>query len=141
MVNRDSLNVDGVEMQFDYVINEKFSLYAQATYMDLELEGSDTPVRQRPEWRGSLAMRWNPSEKWLINASWLRVGETFDSSIPTGDMFLDSYDRVDVTATFRPTSHLDVIFSVDNLLNEDYFEAIGFPSPDTRARLGIRYRY
>jgi outer membrane receptor protein involved in Fe transport len=56
-------------------------------------------------------------------------------------MFLDSYDRVDVTATFRPTNHLDVIFSVDNLLNEDYFEAIGFPSPDTRARLGIRYRY
>ena len=141
MVNRDSLNVDGVEMQFEYFINEKFSLSAQATVMDLELEGSATPVRQRPDWRGSLAMRWNPSDKWLIDASWLKVGETFDSSIPTGDRFLDNYNRVDVTATFRPTSHLHVLFSVDNLLEEEYFEAIGFPSPGMRARLGIRYQY
>ena len=141
MVNRDQLNVEGIEMQFDYFINEKFSLSAQATYMDLELEGSSAPLRQRPDWRGSLSMRWVPSDKWLVDASWLNVGETIDSSIPTGEMFLDGYNRVDVTATFRPKSNLDVLISVDNLLDEDYAEAIGFPSPGTRTRLGIRYRY
>ncbi len=141
MVNRDRLEVDGVEMQLDFSISENLSFQAQATYMDMEVENSSVPLRQRPDWRGSLAMRWVPSDRWLIDASWLNVGETFDSSIPTGDLFLDGYSRVDVTATFRPTSHLDVLLSVDNLLDEDYAEAIGFPSPGTRARLGIRYRF
>ena len=141
MVNRDQLNAKGIEMQFDYFINEKISLSAQATYMDMELEGSSAPIRQRPDWRGSLSMSWVPSDRWLVDARWLNVGETFDSSIPTGDMLLDGYNRVDVTATFRPTSNLDLLISVDNLLDEDYAEAIGFPSPGARARLGIRYRY
>ncbi len=69
------------------------------------------------------------------------VGETFDSSIPTGDIILGAYDRVDVTATFKPSRKLSVLLSVDNLLDEGYQEAIGFPSPETRARFGLRYRF
>jgi outer membrane cobalamin receptor len=56
-------------------------------------------------------------------------------------MVLNGYDRVDVTATFKPSSSLSVLLSVDNLLDEDYQEAIGFPSPGTRARIGLRYRF
>ena len=141
MVNRDRLEVDGVEMQFDFSVNENLSLSAQATYMDMDIANSAVPIRQRPDWRGSLSMSWAPSDKWLIDASWLNVGETSDSSVPTGDMILDDYSRVDVTATFSHASNLNVLLSVDNLFDEDYAEAIGFPSPGTRARLGIRYRF
>jgi len=141
MVNRDRLDAEGVELQFEYSISEEFSLQAQATYLDLEFRNTNTPVLLRPEWRGSLNFRWAPNDKWLLDASWLNVGETFDSSIPTGDMVLDGYDRVDVTATFKPSGKLNILLSVDNLLDEDYFEAIGFPSPGARARLGIRYTF
>ena len=141
MVNRDRLDTEGIEMQFDYSANEQISLHVQATYMDLEFRNTTTPVRQRPEWRGGLSMSWAPTDKWLLDASWLIVGETNDSSIPTGDMVLSGYDRVDVTATFKPSDKLGILLSIDNLLDEDYFEAIGFPSPGTRARLGLRYRF
>jgi outer membrane cobalamin receptor len=56
-------------------------------------------------------------------------------------MYLDGYNRVDVTATFSATDKMNVLFSINNLLDEDYAEAIGFPSPGTRARLGIRYQF
>ena len=141
MVNRDQVEVDGVEMQLDYAVNDDLSLTAQATYLDMEVLNSSTPLRQRPDWRGSFALRWLPSDRWLVHASWLNVGETFDSSIPTGDMFLDGYSRVDTAVTFKQSDALDVVLSVDNLFDEDYQEAIGFPSPGTRVRLGIRYQF
>ena len=141
MINRERLTVDGVELQFDMRVNDTLSLVAQATFMDLEVKNSSTPLRQRPDWRGSVAMRWAPSEKWLIDASWLSVDETFDSSIPTGDLFLDGYNRLDVTTTFSVSENLNVLLSVNNLLDDDYAEAIGFPSPGTRGRLGVRYRF
>ena len=141
MVNRDRLEVDGLEMQLDYAVNEDLSFTAQATYLDMEVLNSSTPLRQRPDWRGSLSLRWLPSDKWLVHASWLNVGDTFDSSIPTGDMILDGYSRVDAAVTFRQSDALDIVLSMDNLFDEDYQEAIGFPSPGTRARLGIRYQF
>lgn len=72
-------------------------------------------------------MRRPPTDKRLVNASWLNVGETFDSSIPTGDTVFGSYDRVDVTATFQPSVKPSVLISIDNLLDEDYHEAVGLP--------------
>jgi len=141
MVNRDRLEVDGVEALLDYAFSKDLSVRAQLTYMDMDLQNSDEPLRQRPDWRGSLSLLWAASDKWLIDASWLSVGETFDSSIPTGDMFLDGYNRVDVTATYSHTDNLNLLLSVDNAFDEDYAEAIGFPSPGVRARLGLRYRF
>lgn len=62
------------------------------------------------------------------------------TATPTGDMFLDGCNRVDVTGTYRHSSDLELLLSVDNLFDEEYAEAIGFPAPGARARLGIRYQ-
>ena len=56
-------------------------------------------------------------------------------------MVLDTYNRLDVTATMTVADDLQVVLSLDNLLDEDYAEAIGFPSPGLRGRLGIRYQF
>jgi len=141
MVNRDHVDVDGIEMQLDYTVSPTLSVHAHATYLDMNITNSDVPLRQRPDWRGGVSAHWLPSERWGIDASWLHTGETFDSSIPTGDMFLDSHNRVDVTATFRYASNLQAVISVNNLFDEDYYEAIGFPAAGMRARFGVRYQF
>ena len=141
MVNREGVNADGVEMQLDYSITEQVDLQLQATYTNLSLKDSSDPLRQRPDWRGGMSMRWAPSDQWLVDASWLYVDKTFDSSIPTGDLFLDDYHRVDVTVTLKQSDKLNLMLSVDNLLDNDYAEAIGFPSPGIRARVGLRYLF
>jgi vitamin B12 transporter len=141
MVNRDRLDVDGLELQLTLKLNEELQLQAHVTYLDMELRNSDVPLRQRPDWRGGLTMQWSPTAAWLIDASWLSVGKTFDSSIPTGDMYLDAYNRVDVAATYRFSDQVNLILSIDNLLDEDFEQAIGFPAPGTRARLGLRFGF
>ena len=141
MVNFERLDIDGVEIQVTFRFFENLQLQAHATYLDTQLKGRDTPSRQRPDWRGGVAMQWSPSDTWLIDASWLSIGETFDTSIPTGDMYLDSYNRVDITTTYRPSDSFNILFSIDNLFDEDYQQAIGFPSPGSRARLALRYLF
>ncbi len=141
MINRDQLDVNGVEVQFEYEVNESLRLVAQATYLDLDLRNDDSDLRQRPDWRGGLGVRWAPSDAWLIDAAWLYSGETYDTSIPTGDSYLDGYSRIDVTTTYRVSDKFKLVASVDNLLDEKYFEAIGFPAIGARARLGLRYEF
>jgi outer membrane cobalamin receptor len=141
MVNLERLDVDGAELQISWQLQNELQLSAHVTYLDMELQDSDSPLRQRPDWRGGVSMRWSPAEAWLIDASWLSIGETFDSSIPTGDMYLDGYNRIDATLTYRGFDRLNVLLSVDNVLDEDYEQAIGFPSPGARARLGVRMTF
>ncbi len=141
MLNRDEVTTKGVEMEMDYSIDENLNLYVQATYLDVSVKNSSVPLRQMPDWRGSVSVRWAPVQQWLLNASWLYVDETFDSAIPTGDLFLDSYHRVDATATWSPMASLDLVLAIDNILDKNYYEAIGFPSAGRRGRLGLRFRF
>jgi outer membrane cobalamin receptor len=141
MINRDRLDVDGVEIALDYSISDELSIHAQATYLDMELVNDDSPLRQRPDWRGGLSLYWLPTASWEVDASWLYSGASFDSAIPTGDQLLDSYNRLDVTATYHHSDALLAILSVTNLFDDDYYEAIGFPAPGARLRIGLRYQF
>lgn len=140
-VNRRSVTVQGTELEAAWAVVPGLELAAEVTYLDLDVEESDQPLRQRPDWRGSLSALWSPRESWLLRTSWSFVGESFDSSVPTGGVLLPAYRRLDVALTWRPLQDLDLLLSADNVLDEEYEEAIGFPAPGRRGRLGFRYRF
>jgi outer membrane receptor protein involved in Fe transport len=48
---------------------------------------------------------------------------------------------VDANLSWEATPKLSLAFAVDNLLDEDYEEAVGFPAVGLRARLAARYRF
>jgi outer membrane cobalamin receptor len=64
-----------------------------------------------------------------------------DSFIPTGDVTLDAYARVDVAVNWTVNSTWAIFLAVDNLLNADYEEFFGFPAPRINPRLGVRARF
>ncbi|UCG72395.1 MAG: TonB-dependent receptor [Chromatiales bacterium] len=140
-VNRDSVETQGVEVGLDYQVNDRVSLSGHATYTDIDIKNSNAKLRQRPDWRGGANLRWQLASAWLVNVSWLYVDETFDSAIPTGGITLDSYHRVDANLRWQATDRLGFALAVDNLLDEDYEEAVGFPAADIRARFSARYRF
>jgi outer membrane cobalamin receptor len=139
--NRTEVTSQGAEFEFDYRVNATFALAAELLYLDLDVKDAPTTLKHRPDWRGSVSMLWSPAEDWRWQASWMYTGEVYDTSVPTGGMMLDAYNRIDTTLTWMPMEGLDLLLSVDNLLDEDYEEAIGFIAPGRRARLALRYRF
>ena len=66
------------------------------------------------------------------------VGKRLDSSIPTGEIILPSYWRLDATFSQVLKNRYRFVFSVDNALNAHYQTAIGFPAPKRRVRITLR---
>ena len=110
-------------------------------YLDTDVEEVNTELRGRPKWRFSAVMDWNISDKFQLVSSFLSVDRFWEVSIPTGGTYLDGYNRVDLSITYRPTEKMRWHAAVDNALGETYQEAVGFPAPDTRVRAGLSYQF
>ncbi|MDA0790767.1 MAG: TonB-dependent receptor [Proteobacteria bacterium] len=139
MVNRDDVEVRGIELATDLTVSDSLSLAAHATHTDIDVKNATENLLQRPDWRGGISARWQATPDIRLNLDWLYVGESFDSSVPTGEIILGSYNRVDVSGSWSPTDPLTVWLALDNLFDEDYQEAVGFPGVGVRARIGFRY--
>jgi vitamin B12 transporter len=140
-VNRDEVTTRGVEFAATWSASPDLRLRAHATWTDIDVKDSDRELLQRPDWRGGVALRWAPAEDWLLDLDWLHVGNVLDSSIPTGILELDAWNRVDLSLGWMVTPRLRLALAVDNLLDVDYQEAIGFPAAGIRPRLGVRYLF
>ncbi len=80
------------------------------------------------------------TESVVVRVAALIVGKVKDSSFPTGNQTLDSWVRVDLSASWSPREHLRFYLEIDNLFDADYEEALGFPAPGVRPRAGVQWR-
>ncbi len=140
-VNRDRVTTRGAELAGTVALSSAVSLRGHVTFTDIDVKGADRELQQRPEWRGGAALRWQPSGTWLADLDWLYTGDVLDSSLPTGQLTLPAWNRVDLSVTWTPVPGLAVTFAVDNLLDAHYEEAIGFPAAGLRPRLGFRFGF
>jgi outer membrane cobalamin receptor len=115
-------------------------LSGSVTHTATDIKGSSAHLLNRPRWQGNLSLVWNPVAAVTLRSSALFVGPVKDSSIPTGPDTLDSWTRVDLSAIWLLNEHLSVFLEIDNLLDADYQEAIGFPASGIRPRAGIQWR-
>jgi len=140
-VNRDEVDTQGIEVAAAWAPAAALALRAHATYTDIDVKGSDRVLLQRPDWRGGAALRWLPADDWSVDLDWLYVGDTVDNSIPTGQLTLDDYHRVDLAVAWQLLPALRLSLAVDNLLDASYEESVGFPAAGIRPRLAVRYDF
>jgi outer membrane receptor protein involved in Fe transport len=69
-----------------------------------------------------------------LHATWR--GKVFDSSIPTGGVYLQPDFVLDASLSYA-LRKARVTLTVDNALNRDYEQFIGFPYPRRRVRLEL----
>ncbi len=138
-VNRSKVVIQGFELDLALSLNERLDLRGHLTYSDSDIRDSDAELRGWPNWRGGIIVDWTVNERWRLLSSFLILSEFFESSIPTGSVLLDGYERVDVSATWQACGKLSMQFAIDNLLDSEYQEAVGFPAAGIRGRIGVRY--
>jgi len=139
-VNRAEVSIRGAESSMDISLSQEVTMKAFVSYNDIDVRPSGK-LRQRTQWQGGMEINFDPSDAVELSGRLSRLGDSFDSSIPTGDGTLDAYTRVDITASWRHSAQLRLNVAVDNVLDEQYFEAIGFPAIGRRLRIAIDWRF
>lgn len=102
--------------------------------------GDSSVLQGRPEWQAGLTALWQLAPAWDTALDYQWTGEQYASSLHTGDTVvqqLDDYHRLDWTLRWRVQQRWQLQLAVDNLLDESYQTAVGFPGPGRGVRLAV----
>ena len=141
LVNRSEIRSDGVQASVRVKPFDSLELRFAGTWADIRSEPGGGRLRGRPGAEASARAVWRVSDDLTLRASVIATGRTFDSSVPTGNLFLPSWRRVDLAGRYRIRRGLVLIAAVDNLFDTRYVEAVGMPSPGVRIRGGIEFTF
>jgi vitamin B12 transporter len=111
------------------------------TYTDTENLATDRPLPREPRHRWNVGLTWEPIARLSLFTQVHVVTEQLEAF---GDVYNSGYTRVDVGGTWRVLERvgwlrkLELTARIQNLLNERYAEARGFPALGVNALVGLR---
>ncbi|MFN0110967.1 MAG: TonB-dependent receptor [Blastocatellia bacterium] len=105
------------------------------------------PLLRRPRNSGTLNIAWI-ADKWEANLDGFFVGRrrdidavTFTRFLANGQpLFNEAYQRMDLAGQYRFTSRVAMFARIENLLNQNYQEVLGFPAYKLNFSAGMKFR-
>jgi vitamin B12 transporter len=116
-------------------------LAASYTFLDTEDKIEKHQLFRRPRHFGSARLAYD-AHKWGAGIGLLSVGERLEtdfSVFPSRNVFNPGYVKVDVVGHYRLNSWLKLHGRIENLLDEEYSEALTFPAPGIAAYGGVEF--
>ena len=112
------------------------------TFLDTKSSLTERPLLRRPRHSGTLEVFWN-WRRLTVNSTTLIVGPREDRNFlaPPGTTSNEGYVRWDLAWSYRTTYRVTYFGVVENLLNDDYMEALGFPALKLMFRAGARLNF
>lgn len=141
IVNRNEINCRGAEAALEWRMNEAWRVGGSITYVDARRDPGDVRMRARPHWRGGLTTSYVVASHLTLSGALIAIDRVPDSSIPTGDVMLPGWARFDLGLVWRLRDGLHVTVAVENALDADYVEAVGFPALGRIVRGGLRVEF
>jgi outer membrane cobalamin receptor len=141
LVNRNRIDTHGVELAGRFAASDALSFDGSVSNMKNRIASTGGELRNRPEWRAGAGAHWSPISTLRLSAAATYVGNSFDSSIATGDVRIDPYTRFDVSAAWRFSPKLEAYVAVDNLTDEKYEEFVGNEVRGILPRAGVRLTF
>ena len=140
-VNRSNVTTTGFDLSLSGGIERYAIQYGLfVSYVDIDVEPFGR-LRQRPQWSVGANVGFALGEHTNFNLTLQNADERFDSSIPNPVVELAAFTRLDVAMhyDFNPKLRTSLVF--DNLLDENYSDADGFPAIGRRGRISLRYTF
>jgi vitamin B12 transporter len=133
--NRSIVISKGASVALTKSFSDRLMGSLQVQYADTRDEETDTRLLNRPHWRATSSLAWKPVDDVTITGRHSFVSGRDDYSTPTGPSSLSGYQTISLDAAWDVQSEMTVRLIVDNALDDDHEDAIGFPSPGRRARI------
>ena len=119
----------GVEASLD-VDGPRLDLRTNITYLDAEDRDTGLALLRRPEWSANLVASLAASEEWRITLTGRFVDDRPDVDPVTFTRAENSsYLRFDLAAQWQASQRFAPYARVENIADEEYAEALGFPAP------------
>ena len=141
LVNRNRVDTDGFELAGDFALADTWQLDGSVTHARSRVASTDAQLRNRPEWRGGIGAHWSPLPLLKLSATATYVGSSLDSSIATGDVQLDAYTRIDVSASWQVSAKFETYVAIENLTDQQYEQFVGNESRGILPRAGVRLAF
>ncbi len=148
-VNRNKVIARGADLSLRTQLLNEIEVNMYLSYLDTEVVGVNSRLRGRPRWHGGASLFYPASERigvnldYIWNHSNLEAAKPFEVAgiNPAGYVELAPFSRVDVSVNWNVAPSLRLKFAVDNLFDQDYQEAVGFPSIGFEPRIGMQITF
>lgn len=138
----------GIELAASGDPTERLSVSLSATFLDsTEPDSSGRSVTEirRPERLAALNLNYAPSDRVNLNLNVAYNGSHDDTYFPpfprpAERVELPAYTLVTLAASFGINDRLELTGRIDNLLDEDYEDVLGFATPGAAVYVGFRTR-
>jgi outer membrane cobalamin receptor len=135
--NRSVVISKGVSAAASQSFGERLNASVQLQFADTRDQETGEKLLNRPRWRSSSLLTWNATDDVTISGRHRYVGPRRAFSVPTGVTGLSGYHTVSLEGAWTVASGPTVRVILDNALDSDHEDAVGFPAPEQRARLVV----
>ncbi len=142
-VNINKAETKGIELNTDIKISENIGLSGNYTYLETEDLLSGLPLLRRPKHNGGGSLNIRATSELNISAGVSFVGERYDSNFVFDENFkisygfFPSYKTARIAVSYKLTEQFRLKLRIENLLDEEYSEVAGYPSPGRAVYGGI----
>ncbi len=136
LINLSRVTTHGFEFEAQWQFNNQLRVSGNLAHLNLDIPGSDELLRNRPELLSGLNLIYESVQGYRVNIHYQYVGERGESSIPTGDIRLAGFHRVNVYADYQVMDNHRVGLRLRNLLNDQENTLLGYEEPGIQV-LGV----
>ncbi|MYE12834.1 MAG: TonB-dependent receptor [Gammaproteobacteria bacterium] len=126
----------GVEIAGSYRLNDWLALTVDYAYIDAR-RGTGEPLARLPKHSGDLAARFDPDGPFSGTVLLRHNGTERAGS----DVSLAGWTRLDLVGAYGLTDNVELFGRIENLLDHDYQQVLGYGTPGLSGSLGLRLRY
>ena len=133
--NLDEVDSKGMELAIQYGVTETLSTSVNITRIDSE-DGNGNDLIRMPEITADLSLIWQPTAR--LNSAFAIV---YNDDEKDSRGTVDSWTRVDLSASYEVNNNLRLFARIENLFDEDYQQIFGYGTPERSGYVGLKYTF
>lgn len=140
-VNRSNVETSGAELSWHWLPIAALTVYSYGTYTDIDVIDSVSMLTGRPQLVLGSIVNWGIKDNLDLGLDYRWTDTRFASSLHTGVVEtseLSSYKTTELKLSWKLNEEITLKFAIDNVANEEYSEAVGFPARGRMFRAAVK---
>jgi len=129
-VNVGQATTQGAEAFAALVLSNRVNLRVDYTYTEARDDLTGLELLRRPQNKASFTANWRATDRLTLTGQVVYVGSWLDYNRPgTAELMAPGYTLVNLAANYAVTDRISVFGRINNLLNQQYEDPLGFMRP------------